>query len=204
MGQLVSHVFRADGGRGLHRMAAGPSQRSVRRVLLGRAILVGMLVAATLAVFPSLALATSGTTSVIRVEGNEVVGLGRWNLTSDRTLSGARAAFGRPSSTRRYSDDQIPWCDVRWKARRIEVTFDLTAGRCGEVTLFYTYARSWRTSDGLRVGDLTRRIKAVYPAARFAATEWVLLDFENGAHTAMSAIPRAGRVHHLKLAFVWD
>ena len=172
--------------------------------MLGREILTGTLVTAVLAVLPSLALATPRTTYVIRVQSNEVVSLGRWNLASDRTLAGARGAFGRPSSIRRYRDDQIPWCDVRWKARRIEVTFDLTGGRCGDVALFYAYAPSWRTSDGLRVGDLTGRIRAIYPAARFAATEWELLDFQNGSHTAMSAVPRAGRVHHLRLAFAWD
>lgn len=140
--------------------------------------------------------------NIIRTENGGVAALGAWNLKTDHTYHGARAAFGRPATFRRVWD--MPLCAATWRRPKLEITFDLKHGRCGAVQVFTVSERTWRTDRGLRIGDPTGRVPQLYPQATFSATEWDLgNDVVSDHNGEMDAVPKRGLVHHFNLVLLW-
>jgi hypothetical protein len=99
--------------------------------------------------------------------------MGSFAVKRDGTLQGAIEAFGRPGDKDR---DGLA-CIVRWPRHGLRITFYNLGGEnpCRPAFGFFSQARArgphWRTNRGLEVGDRQRRLRKLYPNARFHAAE---------------------------------
>lgn len=123
-----------------------------------------------------MALSASGPSWLIQANST-LQRLGAWRIDVSPTLAGATGAFGRPTSCHaiRLEDGSV----ARWKRVGVRV-LTATLGMIPPGKSSCTYAQmpvsvvtvtglQWHTSLGLRVGDSTRRLRALYPQASFHA-----------------------------------
>lgn len=83
-------------------------------------------------------------------------------------------SFGNPSG-RGADNPQSSICTVRWRQIGLDMEFTTAKGKpCARTKLRRSlwfastmYVRRWRTDLGLRVGDSTKRMRQLYPRARF-------------------------------------
>jgi hypothetical protein len=141
-------------------------------------------------------------------------------IQADRTIAGlhfgaakatdAAARFGRPATSRA---DRSGGCRQSWPGLGLVLLYlDLyaarpcTTGRLAGATV--TNRPRWRTAVGLRVGDTTSRLRALYPRATrhtgYAAwngywlvTRHVCQEVGGSAYPALLARVRGGRVSAL-------
>ena len=80
------------------------------------------------------------------------------------TLGHARAAFGKPTSTRREQGG----CAAAWPGLRIRFYTLFHADQCRSESSSGSaeISRAWRTDHGLRQGDTVARARSLYPKAR--------------------------------------
>ena len=125
-----------------------------------------------------------------------------------RAFQAAVTAFGRPSA-RGKSEPTSRICTIRWESRGIDVDFIRAAG-CGDRALrrdgywigMRLWGIEWKTQRGLRVGDPVRKIRELYPDARYVsrppnAAYWELLARQSkdfGRIPLLEAHIGAGRV----------
>lgn len=135
----------------------------------------------------------AGADNVIRTTSKVwVTALGPWRLTHN-DLRGASAAFGRPTSVTRHHG----MCQAWWRSKHLNIQFD-TAPSCRGVNWFNTASTSWRTQQGLRVGDPTSHIKSVYPDASFGGRVWTIL---NSSPSLFTVEPHGGRIEGIHITF---
>lgn len=95
--------------------------------------------------------------------------IGRYLVQRDGTLGGAVRAFGRPSSLQRSRES----CAARWRAIGLQIAFYNLGGfnpcsrRYGRFSTATMVGRRWATAKGLRIGDPSRRLRALYGPRRF-------------------------------------
>jgi hypothetical protein len=129
---------------------------TVNRLVLGAAV------AASVAV-----LAQPARAHVFTIEADSKIG--SFAVKRDGTLAGAIAAFGTPAET--FRDDVV--CTARWPEHGLRIVFYNLGGEdpCSPEGGFFATARAsgphWKTLRGLRIGDGQRRLRALYPNARF-------------------------------------
>lgn len=95
--------------------------------------------------------------------------------------------FGSPSS--RGSESQSNVCIARWRRQALEIRFSgWPTNPCALEKLRKSgwwearvYSRRWQTDRGLRVGDSEKRLRSLYPKARFSdkppsPPRWVLVQ----------------------------
>ena len=97
--------------------------------------------------------------------------IGSFQVKRDGTLRGAIDAFGRPGDRDRRYGGQV--CIVRWPRHGLKIGFynlggnDACRGRYG----FFSEARArgphWVTNRDLAIGDRRRRLRNLYPGARY-------------------------------------
>jgi hypothetical protein len=159
-------------------------------------------------------LAVVGATAALAagpgvVDGDRsVAGLG----VGHATPAAATARFGAASATR--ADGGVS-CGMEWSRLGLAVTFlDFEGRACSKGVLVgatVTQRSGWRTNLGLRVGDSTARLRALYPGATLRSGEpgrngfWLVVRRtcrEVGAapYPGLLARMRAGRVSALVVA----
>jgi hypothetical protein len=147
-------------------------------------------------------LAVAAVAGTLVVAGDRSVG----GVTVGRgTLAQATARFGAPTSQRTLGHGLT--CRVTWRRLGLVVDFldfgDHACSAGGLVTATMTSRAHWRTSLGLRVGDSTARLRALYPKARVHGDGWWLVARRACAETGASPYPgllarmRASRVSAL-------
>lgn len=115
--------------------------------------------------------AASASAHVFTIRGDWK--LGTFAVKRDGTLRGAIDAFGRPGSKER---DGVA-CVVRWPRHGLKIHFYNLGGQnpCRPAFGFFSHARAqdlhWRTDRGLEIGDRQRRLRNLYPNARFHPAE---------------------------------
>lgn len=118
-------------------------------------------------------------------------------------------AFGRPSS-RGKDTPPSNLCTVRWESLGIDVGFAGAVGGCADTDLrccggwfgMRIWGSRWETARGLGVGDPVRRIRELYPRARYVSEppkpgEWILVSEwqqDRGRVPLLIAHVGAGRV----------
>lgn len=132
-----------------------------------------MVAATGLCAAPSAAKAPIYTIAV--GAGGKVERIG--TLKGSMSYRAARAAFGRPSSTKAVSVSGTAGfhaiCTVRWSHLRLLMAFteeNIVEARCDRrQRLFEAQIRGsrFRTDAGLRVGDPSRTVRAKHPSASF-------------------------------------
>jgi hypothetical protein len=113
------------------------------------------------------------TTLVLRVRAGPYHYWGK--LGPGQAYERAVAAFGVPSA-RGTTDPMSTTCTVRWESPGVDVDFVGAAG-CGDAELrrrsswlgMRLWGTGWKTASGLRVGDSVRRIRQLYPRARYVS-----------------------------------
>ncbi len=97
------------------------------------------------------------------------VKIGSYAVKSDGTLAGAIKAFGKPTS-RGKSGSTV--CAVRWRRLGLRIRFYNLGGqdpcepRYGNFGEALMTGERWRTRKGLRIGDSTRKMRALYRPRR--------------------------------------
>ncbi|MGH3010270.1 MAG: hypothetical protein ACRDLZ_06355 [Gaiellaceae bacterium] len=95
--------------------------------------------------------------------------IGSFEIKRDGTLGGAVEAFGRPDSRKRHGVS----CTVRWERHALKMVFYNLGGEnpCRKESGLFSNARAagphWKTNRGLEIGDSQRRLRSLYPNARF-------------------------------------
>jgi hypothetical protein len=131
----------------------------------------------------------------------------RFSRSAPPTPATLVKAFGRPSTC-----DEKPWLYV-WESIGVRVTFEAlglpaggaipvcSGGTWPWVSNMFFSDRRWHTERDLRVGDTLRRLRALYPHARFVYGSWQLEGrFNpccNSTSSAMFAEVRRDRVARL-------
>jgi hypothetical protein len=137
---------------------------------VSRAVLVGA--AAAMVMAPTGTAHTTTLRNDFRIVLDERIGPYRYldALDHGRSYPAAVAAFGRVSA--RGLEANL--CVVRWRSIGLEVDFAAATRPCSRAELARSawygataYTRRWSTARGLRVGDGERRLRALYPHARF-------------------------------------
>jgi hypothetical protein len=163
-------------------------------------LLAVTLAAAALAALP----AAAGAGLVIRADER----LAGYRVKADGTLGGAQAAFGRPSRLVRTSSVT---CSATWRSLGLRIGFYNLGGLnpCGRRTGHFSNAvawdERWHTARGLRIGDTSRRLRRLYPAAVYGAdgagrSGWWLVKRRSrvgagGTYPGLLAVMRQGRVY---------
>jgi hypothetical protein len=115
----------------------------------------------------ALALTGSAGSAVFTIHGDWR--MGSFRVKGDGTLGGAIDAFGKPGSRDRNGGA----CTVRWARHGLKIVFYNLGGSnpCRPATGFFSNARArgqhWETDKGLRIGDRQRRLRNLYPNAKF-------------------------------------
>jgi hypothetical protein len=121
----------------------------------------------------AVALVTAGSASahVFTIHGDWRIG--SFAVKRDGTLGGAVEAFGRPDSRDRHGVS----CAVRWPRHGLKIVFYNLGGEnpCRKAFGFFSNARAvgphWQTNRGLEIGHGQRRLRNLYPNARFHSGE---------------------------------
>jgi hypothetical protein len=101
--------------------------------------------------------------------------IGLYHYGASGTYASALRAFGQPSSRGTDNPLESNLCTVRWRRLGLDIGFATSAPRpCGPTrrgqgAWFGTtaYTRRWHTEKGLRIGDSEKRLRRLYPTARF-------------------------------------
>lgn len=101
--------------------------------------------------------------------------LGDYAVKTNGTLDGAIRAFGEPTSIKRgrYRGRPTNECVVRWTDIGLRIHFynlggqDACARQYGYFGQALITGKQWRTSKGLRIGEPSRRLYALYAPRRF-------------------------------------
>jgi hypothetical protein len=106
------------------------------------------------------------------------VQIGRFRVQRDGTLDAAIRAFGPPTSLRRGSSLD---CTARWRHIGLRIGFYNLGGQdpCRRQYGYFSNAtmvgRQWVTARGLRLGDPSRKLHALYAPRRFTGSwAWLL------------------------------
>jgi hypothetical protein len=132
----------------------------VKKLVMGVATVGAVVVAAPVA-----------SAHVFTIQGDSYIG--SFAVKQDGTLEGAIEAFGTPSSIDRAGVA----CTVRWTAHGLRIVFYNLGGQnpCLPAFGFFSNARAvgphWRTARGLAIGDRQRRLRNLYPNAKFHLAE---------------------------------
>lgn len=129
------------------------------------------LVIGLLAITVMLAIAASASGHVFTIRGDWK--MGSFAVKRDGTLRGALDAFGKPAGREREGIV----CTVRWPRHGLRIHFYNLGGQnpCRPKFGFFSNARAkgphWRTNRDLEIGDRQRRLRNLYPNARFHRAE---------------------------------
>jgi hypothetical protein len=101
--------------------------------------------------------------------------IGGYAVKANGTLDGALKAFGEPTSIRRgaYRGRPSVTCVVRWRSLGLRIQFYNLGGQdpCKPQYGYFGHAlitgKEWRTSKGLRIGEPSHRLYALYSPRRF-------------------------------------
>ena len=137
-----------------------------------------------------------------------VLRIGDFRPQRNATVAAARAAFGRPSSSR----DRDSLCPIAWRSVGVRILFaDFGAGnacapRLGSAQVAVVSGRRWRTAQGLGIGATPGRLREVYPGAdRVGARSYRIVTGRNvfGSDDAPYAVVSArlsdGRISSFRL-----
>ena len=143
-----------------------------------RAVTLATALAVVAALLASAAGARRDATPARRIVVYADVRIGSFEVKEDGTLAGAIRAFGRPTRIRRT--DRIV-CLVRWRRLGLRIGFynlggqnpcDPRYGAFGQALMVGT---RWETLKGLRLGDSTRKMRALYrPRRRTGWWIWLI------------------------------
>lgn len=178
--------------------------------MLRRFVLLGSLVALGLGVPPA-----ADAAFVIKASPGGIVSLGGFQPGKDPTLAAAIRRFGHPSSLTGNSGlfgEPGSGCTGRWGRRALTIYFQsnrISGAACVAVA-FVTqsvriqgrYAKRWRTTRGLRVGDSTRRVRRLYRTARrHGGSYWLVWRHHpyGGYVPVLEALTGHGRVYAFRL-----
>jgi hypothetical protein len=120
-----------------------------------------------------LAAAGSASAHVFTIRGDSK--MGSFLVKRDGTLRGAIDAFGTPGDRDRRQGGSV--CIVRWPQHGLKIVFYNLGGQnaCRPAYGFFSNARArgphWRTDRDLEIGDRQRRLRNLYPNAKFHAAE---------------------------------
>ncbi|MHB8060424.1 MAG: hypothetical protein ACYDHO_06290 [Gaiellaceae bacterium] len=128
----------------------------------------------------------------------KIVATGKWSqrrlgpyyyqqdISSGKSYLAAVQTFGPPSSRGHENTSNV--CIVRWRKLGLEISFSgWPTNPCSRKSLGTSgwwgtsvYSRRWHTDRGLRVGDSEKRLRSLYPKARFSdkppsRPSWVLV-----------------------------
>jgi hypothetical protein len=128
----------------------------------------------------------------------QIVATGKWrgrrvgpyyyqrDIESGKSYTVAVETFGPPSSQGHYYQSNL--CIVRWTRLGLEISFTGSVSNpCASKSLrksgwweTHMYSRRWQTDRGLRVGDSEKRLRRLYPKARFSdkppnQPSWILV-----------------------------
>lgn len=133
--------------------------------------------------------------------------LAGYRVKADGTLGGAVTAFGQPSRLTRTSDIT---CSASWygRGRGLRIGFYNLGGlnpcarRHGHFSNAVVTGRHWETARGLGIGDRGRRLRALYPNAKYRSAPggagWWLIDRRapgaEGSYPGLLARVRDGRI----------
>ena len=115
-----------------------------------------------------------------RVVDSESVG--GYRLTQSR--SRAIDAFGAPTLSHSYNLPQggSPVCRTYWRSLRLVITYLGECSFTGRAWRATVEGNGWRTREGLRIGDVAKRITRVYRGAKVtrrpspaAVIKWTLM-----------------------------
>lgn len=198
----------------LTRVALGWSTRLIPRAFEAFAILVVALVS-SLVVGPDSAANRLSHDDRTIVVGHRAGPYHYW-MTRQQGLAFEHAvdAFGVPSS-RGKDAPSSNLCTVRWERRGVDVGFAGAVGNCASSHLrccggwfgMRIWGAGWETSRGLKIGDAVRRIRDLYPHARYVSkpprpSEWILAaewQEDRGRVPLLVAHVGAGRVVALEV-----
>jgi hypothetical protein len=172
------------------------------------------LAAATVAFVAALVLTASAAGAGFTIHGDWKIG--SFAVKKDGTLRGAIDAFGAPTEKVRNGES----CAVRWDQHGLRAFFYNLGGNnpCRGRFGFFSNARAtgagWETNRDLAVGDSKKRLRNLYPNARFHAAEpgfwpsgWWLVRRANqfgtaGSYPGLLAHMRDGHVRafHVRYA----
>ena len=120
-----------------------------------------------------LATAASASAHTFTIRGDWK--MGPFLVKRDGTLRGAIDAFGTPGDRDRRAGGAA--CVVRWPRHGLRIHFYNLGGHnaCRPAHGFFSHARArgphWETGRGLEIGDRQRRLKSLYPNARYRPAE---------------------------------
>ena len=128
-----------------------------------------------------------------------------WRPPSRATFADAEAVFGQPSACRALAGgkSRVVWGSTGVKAQFIGSTASVCADSARLYLQTLTVDRSsWKTSQGLAVGDPLAKLERLYPTASPHAGGFWLMRIDRGtSHAVVSAVVRSGRVVAFSLAF---
>ena len=137
-----------------------------------------------------------------------VLRIGDLRPQRNATVAAARAAFGRPSSSR----DRDSLCPIAWRSVGVRILFanfgagSACAPRLGSAQVAVVSGRRWRTAQGLRIGETPGRLREVYPGAdRVGARSYRIVTGRNvfgsddGPYAVVSARLSDGRISSFRL-----
>lgn len=147
-----------------------------------RVITAVVIVAASPAASLPAPPARAQSSFTIRTSNGAVARIGAFHPSRAATLGAAIGVFGAPTSRRltKYSG-----CRVDWHNLRLRIEFENFGGHgpglttcspsVGLAQTFTVRGSRFRTSAGLRVGNSTASIPAIYPDAEFTDGSWWLV-----------------------------
>jgi hypothetical protein len=158
------------------------------------------------------ASALSLAVSTIRWKDGSITRIGELDLSRTPTIKRVSDVFGPPTSRR--LDGKL-LCVVNWAPLKLRGNFvNLGRSRAGQTTCSTNVGKlqtaeirgtSFRTQNGLRVGDSVARLRKLHPAARRHGDTWWLATARNvigggsGRFPIVRANVRAGKVSVLVL-----
>jgi hypothetical protein len=161
-------------------------------------LVIVALLTATLA-----ATASAAPSFVIRRDND----IGGFVLARNGKLSGAIAVYGNPTSREQFGYDE---CTVVWGDLGIQGIFsrsyDNPCALNGCHLESAITGRQWKTDRGLRVGDSLKRLRKLYPRAKFFAEKrWSLVSrpFGGTRVPTLLATVKAGRISSLVVRSPW-
>jgi hypothetical protein len=171
-----------------------------------RALLLAFGLSLALWMGPPSASAGGAAPLTIETRDYFVSKIGSFRPTRNATVSAATRAFGRPS--RRQRTDRTT-CRRTWGRLGLRIDFVTFGGvrpgqtacsrGAGQAQSFVARGPRFRTAKGLRVGQASSQIQALYPDAQFRDGSWalVLARFPFGGDElgpVLSAVTSGGQV----------